>query len=94
MPRTPLTPDTTRSSLAPGSESWSDDGLILRHAETLRRHGDAVECRIDPALGHPEAFRIERSGAGVEVVANHLPPWPARSTQDVEITHDSGALCW
>lgn len=69
MPRTPLTPDTTRSSLAPASESWSDDGLILRHAETLRRHGDAVECRIDPALGHPEAFRIERSGAGVEVVA-------------------------
>jgi len=55
---------------APARATEATDRLILGHADELRRAaGAAVDYRIDPALGHPEAFRLERAGGRVQVVA-------------------------
>ncbi|MFO1447409.1 MAG: hypothetical protein U1F61_04445 [Opitutaceae bacterium] len=62
-----LAPALALTGLLRGSPT--DDALILEHAESLRRRAGAVEYRIDPTIGHPEAFRIERAGREAQVVA-------------------------
>lgn len=46
------------------------ESLVLEHAEALRQRAPApVDFRIDAALGHPEAFRLEQADGRTRVVA-------------------------
>lgn len=67
-----LLPPLLAAALAFGIAVRADEKpLPLRRADDLLRAAGtaAVSYRIDPALGHPEAFHLERAGGRVTVVA-------------------------
>jgi hypothetical protein len=58
--------------LTTASAQTADRPLALEYADAMLQHGGrtgTLDYRIDPTLAHPEAFRLERSGAAVHVVA-------------------------
>lgn len=80
--------------LAAIAASWlraeSTGSLILQHAEGLARSagsGATPAYQIDPSLGHPEAFRIERGANGAGRVIAGGPAGVLYGLQEMALPH-------